>query len=306
MLGSLDSHYSIHSFERSYGLKKQMPCFPDFNYDDSRVLDLISTALNLSDLEFPSFIRSRGFDNLEQITTSIKKNDVLIPKKEIKSRINAVKESLRENPLLVWDSEKTAIKIINKFEQLVDKNPWKASWLLTSRKELDTWIKSQKPNVFAWDKESALTIAVKEVRTAANNLADEKAVNVSLKTLLKRQSNLFRALENTAPKAAKEASTKIGRLMQKVQKVTWIKWELATTLWLIGWWTAAAMLPWIALWTAWAIWTFEAWKFILSATAKRELWKVLTTIWKQLKKAPWNPDLQAIKTELTDILENNK
>jgi len=77
----------------------------------------------------------------DNLIKSLKENDVLIPRKETMSSIKWVKNRLSENPLIVWDAEKVANKLIIKFEQIVKSNPWKATWLLKSRREFDNWVK---------------------------------------------------------------------------------------------------------------------------------------------------------------------
>ena len=49
-------------------------------------------------------------------------------------------------------------------------------------------------------------------------MLDEKAINLGIKDSLTQQSRLYKAMENIAPKAAEEANTQLGRIMQGVGK----------------------------------------------------------------------------------------
>ena len=233
---------------------------------------------------------------------SFKKNDVLIPKKETISTIKKIRDNLADNPLLVWDAEKVATKLVNKFEQIIKKNPWKASWLLKSRREFDTWIKTQKwTKIFDPANENALSIAIREIRTWANNLADAKAVNVWLKETLKKQSRLFRAIDKVAPKAKLEADSAFGRLMQTIKQKTWLSWELAAWIWLISWWALATLAPAIAATWAW-VWAW-VWviKWLLNPATRKFLWRALNKVDDIVQKTP-NPDIQLLKAEIEELL----
>lgn len=242
----------------------------------------------------------------DDLISKIEANDVLIPKKETMSAIKRVKTRLADNPLLVWDAEKIAQKMINKFEAIVKDNPWKASGLLKSRRDFDAWIKTQKwTNVFDPKNESALTIALREIRTTANDLADTKAVNVDLKDTLKRQSNLFRAVEQTAPKARLEAWSAVWRLMQKVRKATGLKWELVTWLWLIWWGALATFAPVVAgLWAAW-LWAAGIMRGLLSPATRKALWKTLQALDIAIQKWP-SVELQLLREEVQELLDDNQ
>jgi len=154
--------------------------------------------------------------NLEQ---AIAKNDFIFPKKELNARLKEAKTRLMESPTLTGDAQKTAQKIMDKFQQFVDEQGATGSGLLKARKKLDNWIKSQKPKAFDPNKEGAFEIALREVRQTANKFLDEKATSVKVKESLAKQSSLFDALENIKPKAAIEADTAVGRVLQRAGKI---------------------------------------------------------------------------------------
>lgn len=133
--------------------------------------------------------------------------------------LNGVKEDIAKNPLLVGDAEKTADKILNKFTSLLPKEgDITASDILTARKGLDSWIKDiTRGNAFDPKTENAVSIALRATRQGANDLMEVTAPDVAVKDMLRRQSLLYDALENIAPKAAKESGSAVGRAIQAVK-----------------------------------------------------------------------------------------
>jgi len=149
----------------------------------------------------------------------LESNDFIYPKKELLSEFNKGKQRLGENPLIVGDSAQTAEKLVNKFMQIIEESKAKGSELLKARKKYDRWLESQKgTNVFDPKNENALTIANREIRNIANDFMHKKAKNIDVKASLKKQSNLYTAMDNLVPKAAMEADTRLGRIMQSIDK----------------------------------------------------------------------------------------
>ena len=175
-------------------------------------------------------IQREVFDEAENLKTALKNNDVFFPRKEFKARIDKVKNGLSESPTMVGDAEKTAQKIINKFEKILDEKSSSASGLLEARKDLDKWIKTQKSRAYDTKSEGAFEIALRDIRKATNDIIDEKATNVSVKDSLRKQSSLYGAMDNIAPKAAQEADNAIKRLWQNTARFVPIKGEAFQTL----------------------------------------------------------------------------
>lgn len=151
------------------------------------------------------------------LENALKNTKIFFPRKEFNARLRTVKESLGENPLLVGDAEKTAQRIVNKMNSIVQDNPATPAGLLKSRKQLDNWVRSQKGGkIFDPQNENALSISLREIRQATNNFIDEKVPNVAVKESLRKQSRFFDAIDNIAPKAADEADNAIGRLVERV------------------------------------------------------------------------------------------
>lgn len=212
------------------------------------------------------------------------KNPVIIPKREFGTALDQAVIRLRENPALVGDAAKTATSVVEKMKKLVAANPGTASGLLQARKELDAFIGSQRPKVFDPATESALSIAVREVRQTTNDFIDSKATSVDVKNSLQKQSNLFRAVENIGPKAADEAGNSILRLFQRVARATDLgtsfSQKIALGLGLVGGGTALAfnassVAPFLVGAAIPAGALFGAGKLAASATTKKAIGSLL-------------------------------
>ena len=107
-------------------------------------------------------------------------------------------------------------RLIEGAKKIIEKNEGKGSGLLKARKEYDAWVLSQKPKAFDATAENAFTVANNTVRDTLNTILDDNATNLGIKDSLRKQFNLYKAMENIAPKAAEEANTPITRAMQRI------------------------------------------------------------------------------------------
>lgn len=143
---------------------------------------------------------------------------------EFNKYMGTVKSSLKENPMITGDAESTAGKIVNKFNSLVAEKGYTPGGLLDARKSLDQWMSSQKgSSIFDPKTDTAISVAMKAIRQGGNDfLADRPGIkgSVDVKGLLQHQSNLYRAIDNIAPKAAKEGSTGFEQLTKTHPVVT--------------------------------------------------------------------------------------
>ncbi len=242
----------------------------------------------------------------KKLVTLINKNDFIYPRQELISRLNETRSVLSENPLLVGDAGKTASKMVDKVEQMVNEVPAKGSNLLEIRKNYDNWIQSQKgQNIFDPKNENALSIANREIRRTINDFLDEKATKVSLKDSLRKQSNLYGALENIAPKAAKEADSAIGRLFQKSLKIMRLKnltvEQMGTLIGVAGFGSAALFAPAVAAVGIPSFLTIMAGKLIL----KPELRITIGKLFKMVGKSLNNSDRKVIKNLLSTGVETS-
>lgn len=160
-------------------------------------------------------------NDLVSIEKQIGKDRGFFTPNEFNKDMKLLKNRLSENPLIVGDAEKTATKLIDKFNSLVKENGYKPSGLLKARKKLDLWVKAQKGDkVFDTATENAFTIALRDVRNTANEFLANKVPDVAVKDSLLKQSSLYNALDTVAEKASKEGNSKIKRFMMNNPKTT--------------------------------------------------------------------------------------
>jgi len=240
-----------------------------------------------------------------QLEKDIAKNNTIIPRIEIISRVNKTRESLRDN-IFIWTEANPAIdRMQEEMIRLINDKPGQALSILKSRKEFDKWLTSQKwSSFFESDKQNAIKTAATEFRISMNNLLDEKVADVAIKKSLSDQTNLFRAVKNVSDKAAVEAGSKVGRLVDKVKNKLNLKSDALAGIALLsgtaGAGVAAAALPVVSLPIAIAYW---AKKFITSPTVKKALGETLKKVNKLLVKEKDNADLINLKKEIEYIID---
>jgi len=226
-----------------------------------------------------NIISSHNKNLAVQLEKELSANDFFFPKKELMARLKVTQQGLARSPALVGDQVKIADKLMAEIQRRVNIAGAKGSSLLKVRKEFDAWVKSQKPKVFEATSENAFTITNREIRNTINNFLDEKAVNVAVKDSLKRQSTLFDALENIAPKAALEANTAIGRSFQRMMQAIGLKnkivQQIAAIVGIGGLGAAATFAPAAAIVGIGAFLIFKGGRLILRPEIRLHLGKLL-------------------------------
>lgn len=177
-----------------------------------------------------NLIRDYNVKQAQQLESDVAQYDFVIPKREVNSKLDRAVAELKDSPLIVGDAEKMANKLIEGAKKFIAKNEGKGSGLLKARKEYDQWVLSQKPKAFDAKAENAFTIANTAVRNVLNTTLDENAINLGVKDSRKKQSALYRAMDNVAPKAAQEANTIFGRTLQRIGNMLGTRNQLVQTL----------------------------------------------------------------------------
>lgn len=180
---------------------------PNFDEIQESVKNVPGISPKKTLLENSNAIHDEIGNVAENLKSQLKGKGSFTPQ-EFKKYMDGVKSDLADSPLIVGDAEKTASKIINKFNNLVEQEGHTPEGLLESRKKLDQWMSNQKgSNIFDPKTDSAISVALKSIRQGGNkflaNLPGVKGV-VDVEKSLSHQSNLYSAIENIAPKAAKE------------------------------------------------------------------------------------------------------
>lgn len=161
--------------------------------------------------------------------------------------MKGVKTTLKENPTLVGDAEKTATKILDKFESLVKEEGSTPDAILSARKKLDSWMSTQKgDNIFDPKTEGAVSVALRAIRQGGNDFISSLAKDVDgneivkVQDMLAKQTNLYNAIDNIAPKAFKEGASGFKRWIKAHPKLVGTAKILGTAG--VGGGTAGALL----------------------------------------------------------------
>lgn len=190
---------------------------PDFNKIKESVAKVPGISPKNSNLENLNAIHDAIGTTAEDLKTKLASNQSSFTPNEFNKYMNGVKQSLAENPAIVGDAEKSANKILAKFNSLIKENGYTPSGLLESRKQLDSWIGGQKGNVFNPSSENAVSMALRAIRQGGNNFLAEKVPDVAIKEMLSHQSNLYHAIDTMAPKALKEGASFAQRLIGAIR-----------------------------------------------------------------------------------------
>lgn len=188
-----------------------VPNFEDIRFAVERVPGINPKGTNLENL---NVIHDEIGTLANNLTSKLDADKRFFSPTQFKGYMDTIKKEISESPLLVGDAEKSAQKIYNKFESFVKQEGYTPSGLLKARKKLDQWIELQKgEGIFDPTKETTLSTVLRGVRQGGNNFLAELVPDINVKEALKNQSLLYQAIENIAPKAAKEGGNKIQRLL---------------------------------------------------------------------------------------------
>ncbi len=112
-----------------------------------------------------------------------------------------------------------------------------------------------------------------------NTVLDENATNLWKKDSLRKQSALYRAMDNIAPKAAQEANTPLLRALDSVGKVLGVKSHIvqgiAAAVGIGGLGAAATFAPPVAIFGGIGFVTYKAGKLVMSPEVRIAVGKLL-------------------------------
>ncbi len=244
----------------------------------------------------------------KQLEADILKNDFVYPKKQLLAELNNTKARLAENPLIVGDAEKVASKLLDKFEKFIQAETGKGSGILSARKKFDAWVKNQKgTNVFDPKNENALSIALREIRKTANDFLEKNAVNVEVKNSLKKQSTLFRALDNITPKAATEGANIAIRAWQNVLQVLPFRGEfnqiMAVLFGLGGLGASAVFAPFFTKIVLGTLFVYGASRVVMGSGSKKALSHLLKGVDGALRKTKDVNLIRELRADRAAVLE---
>lgn len=203
--------------------------------------------------------------------------------------------------------------VVVKAKSLLKENPQTPLGVLKTRKELDAYVRSYKANKSAFPSqdnvETALSIAVRDVRSALNTKVAETVPRANVLARLEKQSNLYRAKVPVIEKAKNDASNSIGRIWQNVTGVTGLK--MPSTPLAIGI-TGAALAGWLPAiigGVGVGIAGRAVYRGTISPELKKFLGQTLIASSKAIKQAK-NPEtikqLRADRALIIELLKNSK
>lgn len=195
------------------------------------IMDTISTlpvSKNKSLLANYNIIENAKDAEAQSLMTALKQNDVVIDPVDVTATLDSSLESLKNSPFITGEAETSAKRVIEGMKEALKKNPSTASGLLQARKDFDAWVKAQKgKGVFDPQRDSAVTTAVQHVRQSINDLVEQRVPEIGFKDSLRKQSNMYRALDNIETKGGYEAANAVKRAAEKVADLIPVKSGLA-------------------------------------------------------------------------------
>jgi hypothetical protein len=169
---------------------------PDFNPAKSLVENINATKATVGTLA----------SDLKQAVVASGK-DRIYSFKQLGASLNG----LEKPTLLVGDSEKVYKNVISKAMEIARSNGGKVSDLFQARKEFDQFVSKQIPNLYNSDTQTAMRIAIRNVRNALTDFtAEHLPPDIGLHDALTVQSHLLDAIENMSGKAASGAQKEVG------------------------------------------------------------------------------------------------
>lgn len=142
-----------------------------------------------------------------------------------------------EKPLMIrwWENEAKYNAVIKKFEEILNRSEKTASWLLKARKEFDSFVNAEIPNLYTSDTMSPLKVAITKLRKVPNEWLNEKVWWDIVKNSLSKQNQLLDIVDNLSTKVESAGSTKFSRWIKNNPKKAWAL-KLAAIYWAAKLW----------------------------------------------------------------------
>lgn len=166
----------------------------------------------LTNLQTENIVRPEIAARGKALTSSIEKENVLVPKKQVLSIVRNAVNEVPENSLLLQKSDPAISNYVRVAKNAAAVNDGTLGGVLKVRKALDTaYANARGKLAYDSDKLSALDEVHTAGRDALTKYLIDNAKNTKVKAALRSQWNLYRALDQIAPKAAREGGSKLQR-----------------------------------------------------------------------------------------------
>lgn len=152
---------------------------------------------------------------------SLKNEKVVVPKREVTSFVSKAVNDLPNRSLILQSADPVIANYMRVFKNAFKKLPGTLEGILDLKQTLDdAYENARGKQAFGSDKISALDDINKVSRDALTDYMIKKARNTDVKTGLRSQWNLYRALDELKIMAQKEPRSQFGRLKQKYPLTT--------------------------------------------------------------------------------------
>ena len=253
-------------------------------------------------------------DNIESksiaLETRLKNDNVTVTLNESSQAIKTAVDKAKNEPgsfVNLNEMGKLVDTIADEAIRILANSPQDALGILKSRQALDSFLKTYKAEKSAFpdnDKvETALSIAVRDIRASLNDLVAEKVPSAKVKESFKEVTNLYRARVPITKKADGDATTSIGRLSESITRSTGFKLPTTPLALLATVGGAGALAAYAGVPIASGALGILGYRKLLTPSAKKYLAKLVLVSDKALKTVT-NPDmLKQMRMDRAVILE---
>jgi hypothetical protein len=165
-------------------------------------------------------IRAEIADTAEELEQQLKNMDVvpIVQPEELENLLKKTEQIFKESPALVGDAGSSAKRIYKKFVSFIPTGKdVTALDILRARKKLDRWIESEgRVGVFDPKLETAISKSLREIRQGANELLAQKAPNVQVQEMLRKQASMYDAMDGIIENEWRDVgTTRTGRYFKR-------------------------------------------------------------------------------------------
>lgn len=163
-----------------------------------------------------AIIRDANRAEADALKEKLQASNVSIPDDTIQGALETIRNTLPKATNVTAPGDSTIARVVNAGLDHITSQPQTAAGMLEARKAFDAQIIREKgEGILDPAVESPRSNAVAAVRQAMNKMVSDAVPSADVLQSLKKQNQLFTAMDNIAPKAGSEAPTRLGRMMQK-------------------------------------------------------------------------------------------
>lgn len=162
----------------------------------------------------------------KSLEKEVGKSKSILRTSTVEDAINASIKVLRDESA-VLTSEKALVNttnnIVRNAKRILAKHEQTPLGALRARKEFDQWIGTQKPKAFEQNTQNAFELTKSAVRDAMNASVAKAVRKGVVEKELRKQSNLFVAMDNMTPKVAAQKNNVLTRKLEEIKEIVQAK-----------------------------------------------------------------------------------